>query len=77
MLRHRLLTRDTAITDPGLYARLSFSEMDPEGRVDARSLEQRQDWYVLHGYVAQRADLNAALDPSFATYASGVLATYP
>lgn len=70
-----ILTRYTPITDPAIYARMSFSEMDPDGRVDEGSLEQLQDWYADHGYVSQRADLNAALDSSFTDYATSALGT--
>jgi NitT/TauT family transport system substrate-binding protein len=68
-----ILTRYTLVTDPGVYQRMSFSEMDPDGRLDATSVAMLQDWYVAHGYVTRPADLTASLDPEFATFAVGVL----
>jgi len=55
---------------------MSFSEMDPDVRVGAESLEQLQQWYITHGYVATPADLTAVIDSRFADYAVSVLGAY-
>jgi len=68
-----ILTRNTSVTDPSLYPRMSFSEMDPDGRLDAESVGVLQDWYVAHGYVTKPAELSTVVDPEFASFAVGVL----
>jgi NitT/TauT family transport system substrate-binding protein len=71
-----IMTRYTPITDPAAYQQMSFSAIDPNGHVDLQSLSSLQEWYAAHGYVPKPADISVALDPSFATYAVGVLGTY-
>jgi hypothetical protein len=40
----------TSIADPAVYQQMSFSEMAPNGQVNADSLEELQLWCVAHGY---------------------------
>jgi NitT/TauT family transport system substrate-binding protein len=71
-----IMTRDTPVTDPAAYQHMSFSAIDPNGRVNLESLSNLQEWYATHGYVPQQADLATSIDPSFASYAVGVLGPY-
>jgi len=71
-----IMTRDTPVTDPAAYQHMSFSAIDPNGRVDMESLSDLQEWYATHGYVPKPADIAGAIDPSFATHAVGVLGPY-
>ncbi len=71
-----IMTRYTPMTDPAAYQLMSFSAIDPNGRVGLESLNTMQDWYATHGYVPKPADLSDAVDPTFATYAVGVLGPY-
>ena len=71
-----IMTRDTPVTDPAAYQHMSFSAIDPNGRVDMESLSDLQEWYATHGYVPKPADIAGAIDRSFATHAVGALGPY-
>jgi len=45
----RIMSRYTSITDPVVYQHMSFSAIDPDGRVDIESLSSMQGWYATHG----------------------------
>jgi NitT/TauT family transport system substrate-binding protein len=72
-----LLTRNTAIKDADLLARMAPNGMDPDGRVNVDSLRDTQRWYVERGNLAAEADLNQIVDQHFVDYALSRLGPYP
>ncbi len=71
-----ILARHTAVKDVSLYQRMSPTYINPNGRLNARSLMDTQEWYATHGYIPQKVDVSALIDSQFVDYALGVLGEY-
>ena len=69
-----ILTRNTVVRDPALYATMIPHRVDRNGQVNRESLAADLDWYAAHGYLTgERPDLNTVIDTSFLDYAVGQL----
>jgi NitT/TauT family transport system substrate-binding protein len=71
-----MLIKYTTIKDRALYDKMSWQYMNPNCSVNARAVSEDLDWYVGHGYVAERPDLTKALDDSFCQFAVKELGPY-
>jgi len=71
-----ILTKYTPVKDSATYAKMSVGAIDPDGRLDLQSLEEQQDWYAAHGYVAQKIDVSTAVSMDFTEHALRVLGPY-
>lgn len=62
--------------DVAAYANAVPVGLDPNGRVNIRSLKDDARWFFEHGYLKKRPDLDFIVDFSFAEQAVGVLGPY-
>jgi NitT/TauT family transport system substrate-binding protein len=71
-----LLTRVTPVRDRALLERVAPTWMDPNGAVNAASLQAIQRWYLDRGEMTAEVDFGRVIDSSFADYAVGQLGRY-
>jgi ABC-type nitrate/sulfonate/bicarbonate transport system substrate-binding protein len=64
-----ILAKHTAVKDLSLLARIAATGFDPNGRMEIRSLEADQDWFLKLGLQQARADLGKVIDYQYADYA--------
>jgi NitT/TauT family transport system substrate-binding protein len=64
-----ILAAHTAVKDPALYAKMAPTGFDPNGRLEVKSLEADQDWFMKLGLEQQRADLSRIIDYRYVDYA--------
>jgi len=72
----RILARNTPVKDLSLYDRMVMPGMDPNGKVNVKSLSTDQDWFLQYGGQKQRVDLRSAVDSSFTDWAVQKLGPY-
>jgi len=70
------LIRQTSVKDPALYAQLTPTYINPNGRVDPTTLIAAQDWFAARDLVPRKIDVAAIVDPQFVDYALGILGPY-
>jgi NitT/TauT family transport system substrate-binding protein len=66
----------TPAKDPKLYDRMSFSAVDPNGKINLANMQDQLQWYTEMGYVTQHVDLTTLYDPSIAEEAQTRLGPY-
>jgi NitT/TauT family transport system substrate-binding protein len=71
-----ILTNFTSVKDPGLYARMGWDYMNPDGYVNAEAVADDLKWYTAHGYVQQPPDLGKVIDNSYVDHAVQKLGKY-
>ncbi len=64
-----ILARHTAVKDLSLLARIAPTGFDPNGRLELKSLEADQDWFLKLGLQQARADLGKVIDYRYVDYA--------
>ena len=57
-----ILAAHTPVKDPALYAKMAPTGFDPNGRLEVKSLEADQDWFIKLGLQQQRVDLSKIID---------------
>jgi NitT/TauT family transport system substrate-binding protein len=65
-----ILTKYTGLKDPALYARLSWSNLDPNGYLDPQVVDTMQDYFVKAGSQQEKQDINRVVDPAYMNYAA-------
>jgi NitT/TauT family transport system substrate-binding protein len=71
-----ILTRYTAVKDPALYADMSFSYVDPDGRVDPERIAADVQYYLAKGFTQQPIDVQQVIDTRYVDYALARLGPY-
>ena len=61
-----ILAKHTAVKDLALLARIAPTGFDPNGRLELKSLEADQDWFLKLGLQQGRADLGQVIDYQYA-----------
>jgi NitT/TauT family transport system substrate-binding protein len=64
-----ILAKNTAVKDLAVLAKIAPTGFDPNGRMEVRSLEADQDWFMKLGLQQARADLKKIIDYRFLDYA--------
>lgn len=64
-----ILAKHTAVKDPALYAKMAPTGFDPDGRLEMKSLEADQDWFMKLGLQKERTDLSKIVDYEYVDYA--------
>jgi NitT/TauT family transport system substrate-binding protein len=64
-----ILAKHTAIKDLAVLTKIAPTGFDPNGRMEVKSLEADQDWFLKLGLQPARADLGKVIDYRFADYA--------
>jgi NitT/TauT family transport system substrate-binding protein len=71
-----IMVRHTPVTDRALYDRMVTAGMDPNGVIDTHALEADEDWYVSHGQVSQKVNVQDFVDPTFVERATQLIGPY-
>ncbi|MNI25007.1 hypothetical protein D3C73_786440 [compost metagenome] len=71
-----ILTQQTSVKDPAVYANLNLAAMNPDGTINPASLEEEIQWYTKNGIVTNPVDIKQAIDNSFNEHAVKVLGPY-
>ncbi|MBI4317069.1 MAG: ABC transporter substrate-binding protein [Chloroflexi bacterium] len=71
-----VITKNTPVTDPALVSRILPTGFDADGRVNIKSLQDEQDWYLKRGYIKDKIDYNKVVDYQFMNYAVDRLGAY-
>jgi NitT/TauT family transport system substrate-binding protein len=66
---YQILSQYTPIHDLSLFPRMATHDVDPNGELDPRTIDEQQDYYVRFGTQQQKLDLSHMLDSSYAQYA--------
>src|SRR5262245_28130949 len=64
-----ILAKHTAVKDLSLLGRIAPTGFDPNGRLEIKSLEADQDWFLKLGLQQGRADLSRVIDYQYLDYA--------
>jgi len=64
-----ILAKHTAVKDLALLAKIAPTGFDPNGRMEIKSLEADQDWFLKLGLQQSRADLGKVIDYQYVDYA--------
>src|SRR5262245_45529420 len=64
-----ILAKHTAIKDIAVLTKIAPTGFDPNGRMEVKSLEADQEWFLKLGLQQARADLGKVIDYRFADYA--------
>jgi NitT/TauT family transport system substrate-binding protein len=68
-----ILAKHTEVKDRSLYPKMQPTDLAADGRVEARSLEWDQDWFLRLGMQRERADLSKVIDYRYADRAAAQL----
>ena len=68
-----ILAKHTEVKNPALYQKMQPIDFDPNGRVEVRSLDMDQDFYLKLGLQKERADLGKLIDYQYVDYANARL----
>ncbi|HEY0581902.1 MAG TPA: ABC transporter substrate-binding protein [Chloroflexota bacterium] len=71
-----LLSQLTSLKDPALYDKVAMPGLAPDGRVNAESLQQQQQYYLGTGQQQTALEVNKVVDASFAEAAAAQLGPY-
>ena len=77
---HRQLTVETLANalsvSPKVFDDMSFSHIDPDGKLNLAAMEDQMRWSVQMGYLPGPVDMASVVDPSFAEAAVAQLGPY-
>mgnify|MGYP005845244461 CR=1 FL=1 len=71
-----IIRKYTVVKDRALYDKIQWAYIDPDGKILKESIKDLQDWFIRHGMVPQRADIDAYVDEGYARYALEKLGPY-
>lgn len=71
-----ILTKHTSVKDPGLYERMVFPGLDPNGALNTAGMAYDVKWWVSHDRMKEAVDVAKAVDTSFTDYAVKQLGRY-
>jgi NitT/TauT family transport system substrate-binding protein len=71
-----ILAEYTPVKDKRLYDKMSFTAMDPDGRVMPDRIAADVQYYLSKGYVQQPLDATKLIDPRYVDYAVARLGPY-
>jgi NitT/TauT family transport system substrate-binding protein len=73
----QILSKNTALKDPELYARMGWHGVEPNGEPAEWSLDEMQEAFIRFGGMQQKADTSKLIDRSYLDYALGRLGRLP
>jgi NitT/TauT family transport system substrate-binding protein len=71
-----IFIKHTPVKDRGLYDRMVFQGIDPDGRIFRESVERDMQYYLASGQMQQAIDLDRLIDTRFTDHAVEVLGPY-
>jgi NitT/TauT family transport system substrate-binding protein len=73
----QILSQYTPIHDLSLFPRMATHDVDPNGELDPRTIEEQQDYYTRFGTQQRKLDVSRVLDASYSQYAVERLGRIP
>jgi NitT/TauT family transport system substrate-binding protein len=70
------LIRQTPVKDPNIYAQLTPTYINPNGRLDPTTLIAAQDWFASRGLIPSKIDVPSIVDMQFVDYVLSTLGPY-
>jgi NitT/TauT family transport system substrate-binding protein len=70
------LMRQTAMKDPNVYAQMTPTYINPNGRLDPTTLIAAQDWFASRELIPRKIDVLSIVDPQFVDFALNLLGPY-
>jgi len=70
---YAILAKHTQVKDRALYPKMQPTDLAADGRVEVRSLEWDQDWFLRLGMQRERADLSKVIDYRYVDRAAAQL----
>ena len=71
-----ILTKYTTIKDPALFDKMAIIGVDPDGRINAQSIQADHDWYFAKGLMQQKVEMSKVVDNQYLDYAAERLGKY-
>ena len=72
-----ILSKNTNVKKPELYATMVMPGLDPNGAVNAAGMSSDMAWYLSKGFLKEPVDVTKVIDSSFAESAVKQLGPYP
>jgi len=72
----RALVANTTLKDASLYDKMTVPRFDPNGELNAKSLQDQQDYFISAGEQPKPVDLNSVVDMQYAKAAVAKLGPY-
>ena len=72
----KILAKYTSVKDPKVYTEMTPAGLDPNGKLDAASMQEDVNYYQQAGYLKEKVDLSKLIDTSFQQYAVQQLGPY-
>jgi ABC-type nitrate/sulfonate/bicarbonate transport system substrate-binding protein len=70
---YAIIAKHTDVKDRTLYPKMQPTDLAPDGRIEIRSLEWDQDWFIKLGLQRERADLTKLIDYQYIDHAAAQL----
>jgi NitT/TauT family transport system substrate-binding protein len=71
-----ILTKETTVKNPQIFAQMTPAGIDPNGKLDVSSMQEDINYYRESGQLQQQVDLKNVIDTSFQEYAVQQLGPY-
>ena len=72
----KTLVDNTTVKDPKIYDQMRPAGLDPDGKLDVRSMQEDLNYYIDSGQVRDQVDLGKLIDTSFQENAAKLLGPY-
>ncbi|HLH23206.1 MAG TPA: ABC transporter substrate-binding protein [Chloroflexota bacterium] len=72
----QLIMKHVPLRDAGLFDKMGFTALNPDGKLNVQGLKDDLQWFVDHGMTQQAPDMSQVIDTSFAEYAVQRLGPY-
>ncbi|KKB34202.1 ABC transporter substrate-binding protein [Bacillus thermotolerans] len=71
-----IMTKHTALKDPGLWEKVSVTGLDPNGHMYVDDIKNQYDMYKANGAIRGNVDLDKAIDTTLTDEAIEIIGTY-
>lgn len=71
-----ILTKNTTVKDPAVFAKMTPAGLDPNGKLDVPAMQEDINYYQESGQLKAAVDLKSLVDTSFQEYAVQQLGPY-
>jgi NitT/TauT family transport system substrate-binding protein len=71
-----ILAKNTTVKDPAIIKKMTPAGLNPDGKLDMKSMQEDIDYYTEAGYLKDKVDLPKLIDTSFQEYAVQQLGPY-
>ncbi|HLG69836.1 MAG TPA: ABC transporter substrate-binding protein [Chloroflexota bacterium] len=71
-----ILAKYTTVKDKNVYSKMTPAGLNPDGKLDVKSMQEDVDYYVSAGYMKEPLDVSKLVDSSYQEYAVQQLGPY-